>query len=72
MTDTYMAADLPFSGSPVVPQMCDGSKMIQFRCRKGISCWNACCSNIDISLTPYDILRLKQQLGITSGEFLLR
>lgn len=72
MTDTYMAADLPFSGSPVVPQMCDGSKTIQFRCRKGIACWNACCSNIDISLTPYDILRLKHRLGIASGEFLLR
>jgi len=72
MTDTYMAADLPFSGSPVVPQMCDGNKTIQFRCRKGIACWNACCSNIDISLTPYDILRLKQHLGITSNDFLLR
>ena len=71
MTDTYMAADLPFSGSPVVPQMCDGGKTIQFRCRKGIACWNACCSNIDISLTPYDILRLKQRLGITSNDFLL-
>lgn len=71
MTDTYMAADLPFSGSPVVPQMCDGSKSIQFQCRKGIACWNACCSNIDISLTPYDILRLKQYLRITSNDFLL-
>jgi len=69
--DTYMAADLPFSGSPVVPQMCDGGKSIQFQCRKGIACWNACCSNIDISLTPYDILRLKQRLGITSNDFLL-
>ncbi len=69
--DTYMAADLPFSGSPVIPQMCDGSKSIQFQCRKGIACWNACCSNIDISLTPYDILRLKQHLGITSNDFLL-
>ena len=69
--DTYMAADLPFSGSPVVPQMCDGSKSIQFECRKGIACWNACCSNIDISLTPYDILRLKQRLEITSNDFLL-
>jgi len=71
MTDTYMAADLPFAGSPVVPQMCDGSKTIQFQCKKGISCWNACCSNIDISLTPYDILRLKQRLGVTSNDFLL-
>ncbi len=68
--DTYMAADLPFPNSPVVPEMCDGSKQIQFQCRKGISCWNACCSNIDISLTPYDIVRLKQRLDISSGEFL--
>ncbi len=43
---------LPFSGSPVLPQTFDDSKRIQFRCRKGIACWNACCSNIDISLTP--------------------
>lgn len=68
--DTYMATDLPFSGSPVVPEMSDGNKIIQFQCRKGISCWNACCSNIDISLTPYDILRLKQHLNLSSGEFL--
>ncbi len=72
MTDTYMAADLPFSGSPVVPEMCDGSKTIQFQCRKGIACWNACCSNIDISLTPYDILRLKRRLSISSSDFLLQ
>lgn len=65
-----MAADLPFPGSPVVPEMCDGSKAIRFRCHKGIACWNACCSNIDISLTPYDILRLKQRLDLSSGEFL--
>ncbi len=61
--------DLPFA-SPVVPAMVDGSKVIQFRCRKGISCWNACCSNIDISLTPYDVLRLKNRLDISSTEFL--
>jgi Fe-S-cluster containining protein len=68
--DTYMAADLPFPESPVVPEMCDGGKIIRFQCRKGIACWNACCSNIDISLTPYDILRLKQRLNLSSGEFL--
>ena len=70
MTDTYMAADLPFPGSPVVPEMSDGNKKIQFHCRKGIACWNACCSNIDISLTPYDIVRLKQHLDLSSGELL--
>jgi len=39
--------------------MLDGDKVIQFRCHKDVKCWNACCSNIDITLTPYDVLRLK-------------
>ncbi|MDD2917574.1 YkgJ family cysteine cluster protein [Rhodoferax sp.] len=62
--------DLPFLTSPVLPKTFDASKVIQFQCRKGIACWNACCSNIDISLTPYDILRLKRRFGTSSGEFL--
>ena len=70
MTDTYHTADLLFLTSPVVPEMSNGNKKIRFQCRKDINCWNACCSNIDISLTPYDILRLKQHLDMSSGEFL--
>lgn len=62
--------NLPFPGNPVVPQTFDDSKVIQFQCKKGIACWNACCSNIDISLTPYDILRLKRRFDTSSGEFL--
>lgn len=60
----------PFTASPVLPETFSGEKEIQFECKKGISCWNACCSNIDISLTPYDILRLKNRLDITSTRFL--
>jgi len=60
----------PFPTSPVAPKMYDGSKTISFSCYKGIGCWNACCSNIDITLTPYDIVRLKTRLGMSSGEFL--
>ena len=62
--------NLPFPVNPVLPQTFDASKVIQFQCRKGIACWNACCSNIDISLTPYDILRLKLRFEISSGAFL--
>jgi len=43
---------------------------IQFRCHKDIACFNECCKRIDITLTPYDILRLKTRLGLTSNEFL--
>jgi len=42
----------------------------KFRCHKGIKCFTKCCSNIDIMLTPYDVLKLKDRLGISSGEFL--
>ena len=62
--------DSPFSQSPVAPTMYDGSKLIQFRCHKDIACFNACCRNMDITLTPYDVLRLKNRLGLDSGEFL--
>jgi Fe-S-cluster containining protein len=64
--------EAPFPESPVLPALLDGGKTIQFRCHRGIACWNACCSNIDISLTPYDIMRLKRRLGLTSTEFLER
>lgn len=67
---TDLINESPFSASPVVPTMLEGNVEIQFQCRKGIKCWNACCSNIDISLTPYDILRLSRRLGISTTEFL--
>jgi Fe-S-cluster containining protein len=64
--------NLPFPQSPVVPATLEGSAPLQFQCRKGIACWNACCSNIDIALTPVDIVRLKQRLSLSSSEFLQR
>jgi len=63
-------AESPIPGSPVIPNQLLGDAVIQFRCHKDIDCFNACCKNIDIMLTPYDILRLKRRLGITSTEFL--
>ena len=65
-------SDSPFPESPVLPQTFGEDKTIRFRCHRGVACWNACCSNIDISLTPYDILRLRRRLGFTSTEFLER
>ncbi|MGB5306371.1 MAG: YkgJ family cysteine cluster protein [Gammaproteobacteria bacterium] len=60
----------PLPDSPVIPAQLLGDAVIQFRCHKDIDCFNACCKNIDIMLTPYDIIRLKKRLGITSTEFL--
>lgn len=69
-SDKIDISESPFTPSPVLPTSFEGDKVIQFQCRKGIECWNACCSNIDIMLTPYDIIRLKKRLGMTSTEFL--
>ena len=65
-----LISESPFGESPVMPELLEGTTIIQFQCRKGIDCWNACCSNIDISLTPVDILRLARRLGISTTEFL--
>jgi Fe-S-cluster containining protein len=69
---TNLISESPFAGSPVMPEMLEGTTTIQFQCRKGIDCWNACCSNIDISLTPVDILRLSRRLDISTTEFLVQ
>ena len=42
----------------------------KFRCHKGIKCFTKCCSNINILLTPYDVVRMKKRLGMSSEEFL--
>jgi Fe-S-cluster containining protein len=41
-----------------------------FACHPGVPCFNNCCGDVNIFLTPYDIIRLKQKLGIRSDEFL--
>ena len=60
----------PIPASPVQPVQYDGDTEIQFRCHKDIECFNACCKQIDLQLTPYDVVRLKNRLGMKSDEFL--
>ena len=61
--------DLPHN-SPVEPTRLELEDTIKFDCHKGISCWNQCCSRADVSLAPYDIVRMKTHLKIDSSEFL--
>jgi len=42
----------------------------QFDCHKGLNCFTQCCRNVNIFLTPYDILRMKNALGFSSEQFL--
>lgn len=61
--------DLPFE-SNLIPKMLELGSLLKFRCHTGISCFNACCKKADITLTPYDIIRLKDRLGKSATEFL--
>ncbi len=43
---------------------------ICFSCQPGVACFTECCRDLDLMLTPYDVLRLKQRLGLSSRQFL--
>jgi len=51
------------------PRLAEDDKF-HFACHKGLPCFNECCSDVNIVLTPYDVIRMKHALGISSEEFL--
>jgi len=44
----------------------------RFGCGPGVKCFNACCADVNVFLTPYDVLRIKRKLGLDSRTFLER
>lgn len=62
----------PKPDTPVQPVSLSLDDRFRFRCHKGIACFNKCCENTDILLTPYDLLRLKSRLDVSSREFIDR
>lgn len=41
----------------------------RFACHPGVPCFGACCSALNLMLTPYDALRLRRALGLPSRQF---
>src|SRR5574340_1172214 len=41
-----------------------------FSCHPGVPCFTECCRELDLALSPYDVLRLKKAVGLTSNQFL--
>jgi Fe-S-cluster containining protein len=48
----------------------DSEHVFRFDCSPGVPCFTQCCRDVTIVLTPYDVLRLKKSIGISSDEFL--
>jgi Fe-S-cluster containining protein len=63
MTDNKDMACIP-------PERLGPDSRFKFSCHKGVSCFTQCCRGIKITLTPYDIIRLKNRLDLSSEEFL--
>ncbi len=56
--------------APIDPKQLAPDSKFRFKCHKDVPCFNKCCSELDIFLTPFDILRMKNALNMTSSEFL--
>jgi Fe-S-cluster containining protein len=41
-----------------------------FSCHSRLPCFNCCCADVNIILTPIDVLRLARKVGLTTTEFL--
>lgn len=54
-----------------LPELGPGQRF-QFSCHPGVPCFNACCSDLALMLTPYDVLRLRARLGLSSRDFIAR
>jgi len=46
--------------------------VFRFACHPGVVCFTECCRDLKLLLTPYDVIRLKNRLGLSSGDFLDR
>ncbi|NHM28383.1 YkgJ family cysteine cluster protein [Desulfofundulus sp. TPOSR] len=58
-----MANEKPFLSS---------DSKFHFSCHPGLSCFTHCCRDVNIYLSPFDVLRMRKRLGLSSGEFLDR
>lgn len=56
---------LPEYCRPIAP-----GERFSFACHPGVPCFTECCRELDLALSPYDVLRLRGHLGLGSGQFL--
>jgi len=54
----------------ISPERFGPDSKFKFKCHKDVDCFTKCCRGIKITLTPYDVIRLKNRLELSSEEFL--
>jgi Fe-S-cluster containining protein len=66
MTDT--SSELP--GVLKDKRRLEENDRFRFACHSDLPCFNDCCADVNIILTPLDVLRLSRRLGLSTTEFL--
>lgn len=46
------------------------SETFKFKCHENLNCFNLCCRNLNLFLYPYDVLKLRKHLNLSSDEFI--
>ena len=54
----------------IEPRKYTAESRFKFACHKGMKCYTHCCRDLNIILTPYDIILMKNRLGLTCDQFL--
>jgi Fe-S-cluster containining protein len=60
--------DLPYAMRD--KRILEDEETFSFGCHKELPCFTDCCGDVNIMLTPLDVLQLARKLSITTGEFL--
>jgi len=60
----------PQQREEILSKRLQDGEVFSFRCHEKVACFNKCCRNLNLFLYPYDVLRLKNRLGMPSGQFL--
>lgn len=48
----------------------DKTETFSFSCHKKVKCFTDCCRMLELALSPYDVLRLRQATGLSSNDLL--
>ena len=62
--------------SPNLPEILENQRQVEaeetftFGCHPGVPCFNDCCRDVNIILTPLDVLQLARSKGLETSEFL--
>ena len=61
---------LPLMGDENRLRPLGAEESFRFSCHSGVSCFTECCRELELALSPYDVVRLRQNLALSSKNFL--